>query len=322
MKKLFLLDMDGTIYLGEQLFEGTAEFLSFVKERGGQYAFLSNNSSRGIEGYLAKMQRMGIPQTPWDFLTSVDSTIEYLKKTYPGCDKNVGEPGILGCDCFSVARRKTVFYVCGTENLKGQLRAAGLSVLSDDEAEMLLAAQSGRHRRDGSSGAKLIDSARESAVNADSCAAASLPVVLLGFDTELYYRKLEICVRLLGCGADYIATHPDLTCPVEWGNMPDIGLVIHDLEVCTGRKPVIIGKPQPQMVYSALKKYGAKPEDAVLIGDRLYTDIACGENAGIDTILVLSGEGTAEDCEKYGVHPTWIYKDIAAVLEDMKAGKI
>ena len=123
-------------------------------------------------------------------------------------------------------------------------------------------------------------------------------------------------------GADYIATHPDLTCPVEWGNAPDIGLVIHDLKVCTGREPLVIGKPQPQMVYSALERYGAAPEDTVLIGDRLYTDLACGENAGIDTILVLSGEGTEADCEKYGVHPTWIMKDIAAVLSAMKRGEL
>ena len=99
-----------------------------------------------------------------------------------------------------------------------------------------------------------------------------------------------------------------------------MGLVIHSLKVCTGREPVIIGKPQPQMVYSALKKYGAAPEETVLIGDRLYTDIACGNNAGIDTILVLSGEGTVEDCEKYGVKPTYIFRDIADVLAALKEG--
>ena len=308
MKKLFLLDMDGTLYLGEQLFEGTAQFLAFVRQRGGRYAFLTNNSSRGIEGYLAKMARLGIPQTPQDFLTSTDSTIEYLKKTYPDCDRNLENSRIIGCDCLSVAAKKTCFYVCGTENLKGQLRSAGLTVLSDDEAETLLAA----HAPAGSPNGQASKTAGQ--------AAPALPILLLGFDTELYYKKLEICVKLLDKGVDYIATHLDLVCPVEWGNAPDIGLVIHDLEVCTGRRPLIIGKPQPTMVYSALKKYGATPEETVLIGDRLYTDIACGNNAGIDTILVLSGEGTAEDCAKYGVTPTWIYKDIAAVLEDLKTG--
>ena len=281
MKKLFLLDMDGTIYLGEQLFAGTADFLREVRSRGGQYAFLTNNSSRGIEGYLAKMERMGIPQKPEYFLTSTDATIDHLKKRYPGCCAKADG---------AADKPSAVFYACGTENFKGQLRKAGLTVLTEDEAEEALER------------------------------APLLPVLLLGYDTELNYRKLTICVKLLDRGADYIATHPDLVCPTEWGNAPDIGLVIHDLKVCTGREPVIIGKPQPQMVYSALEKYGASPEETVLIGDRLYTDIACGNNAGIDTILVLSGEGRAEDCEKYGVEPTWIYKDIAAVLSDMKKG--
>lgn len=291
MKKLFLLDMDGTIYLGEQLFAGTAAFLKFVRESGGQYAFLTNNSSRGIEGYLAKMERMGIPQKPEYFLTSTDATIAYLKKRYPGCDAKAQN---------GTAQPATVFYACGTENFKSQLRAAGLTILTEDEAFAWL-------------------ESNKACCAASTPCCAGTPVLLLGYDTELAYRKLEICVRLLGYGCDYIATHPDLVCPMEWGNAPDIGLVIHDLKVCTGREPVIIGKPQPQMVYTAMEKYGATPEETVLIGDRLYTDIACGNNAGIDTILVLSGEGTVADCEKYGVTPTYIYKDIAAVLADLKA---
>ena len=296
MKKLFLLDMDGTIYLGEQLFEGTAEFLTWVRASGGQYAFLTNNSSRGIEGYLAKMKRLGIPQSAFSFLTSTDATIDYLKKTYaPFAPGGENDP-------------PTVYYVCGTENLKDQLRDAGLNVLS--EAELTA----------------LFEQLKNSCSDASNCtlpetpAISTLPVVLLGYDTELTYEKLVNCVRLLDMGADYVATHPDLVCPTENGNEPDIGLVIHNLKVCTGREPVVIGKPQPQMVYSALKKYGATPEETVLIGDRLYTDIACGNNAGIDTILVLSGEGTVEDCAKYGVKPTYVFRDIADVLAALKEG--
>ena len=290
MKKLFLLDMDGTIYLGERLFDGTAEFLAWVRQHGGQYAFLTNNSSRGIEGYLAKMERLGIPQSPENFLTSTDATIDYLKKNY-GDGSSSSENTETAGDIPQHNTSETCCYVCGTENLKAQLRAAGLKVLTEDEL----------WKRPEN---------------------APLPVVLLGYDTELTYEKLVNCVRLLDKGADYVATHPDLVCPTENGNEPDAGLVIHSLKVCTGREPVVIGKPQPQMVYSALKKYGAAPEETVLIGDRLYTDIACGNNAGIDTILVLSGEGTVEDCAKYGVTPTYVYKDIAAVLEDLKKGAL
>ena len=300
MKKLFLLDMDGTIYLGERLFEGTAEFLSWVKASGGQYAFLTNNSSRGIEGYLAKMERLGIPQKPFSFLTSTDATIDYLKKTYaPFAPGKENDP-------------PAAYYVCGTENLKSQLRAAGLKVLA--EAELAAIFEQLKYSCNGAPDSESTGHAPAPVRSADprSLEKSTFPVVLLGYDTELTYEKLVNCVRLLDMGADYVATHPDLVCPTENGNEPDIGLVIHSLKVCTGREPVIIGKPQPQMVYSALKKYGASPEETVLIG--------CGNNAGIDTILVLSGEGTVEDCEKYGVHPTYVFRDIADVLAALKEG--
>ena len=86
----------------------------------------------------------------------------------------------------------------------------------------------------------------------------------------------------------------------------------------TGRRPRVIGKPQPEMALLAMESAGYAPEETVLVGDRLYTDIACAVNAGIDSILVLSGEGTREDTEKFGVRPTWIYDDIAAVYLEME----
>ena len=82
-KMLFLLDMDGTIYIDETLFDGVPAFLSRIREKCGRYLFLTNNSSRGIEGYLAKMARLGIPASEEDFLTSVDVTIHTLKKEFP-----------------------------------------------------------------------------------------------------------------------------------------------------------------------------------------------------------------------------------------------
>ena len=157
-KRLFLLDMDGTIYLSETLFDGTKDFLRYVRESGGRYLFLTNNSSRGTDAYIAKMARLGIEAFPDDFLTSTDATIRYLQGRY---------------------LPDTVYYVCGTESLKNQLRLAGLHV-----AEQL---------RD------------------------EISVVLLGYDTELTFEKLETCCILLNRGADYVATHPDLVCPTWYG---------------------------------------------------------------------------------------------------------
>ena len=105
-KTLFLLDMDGTIYLDDQVFDGTVEFLQYVKERGGKYLFLTNNSSRGVGAYLEKMERLGIPAAREDFLTSVDVTIRYLQKYHAGA----------------------LCYVSGTRTFRQQLEEAGISV--------------------------------------------------------------------------------------------------------------------------------------------------------------------------------------------------
>ena len=254
-KKLFLLDMDGTIYLGDRLFDGAAEFLRRVRARGGRYVFLTNNSSRGTDAYIEKLARMGVPAQPEDFLTSADAAIAYLQKTAP----------------------QALYYVCGTRSLIAQLRAAGLHVTDT-----------------------LTD---------------GIDALLLGYDTELTYRKLEDCCILLGRGAEYIATHPDLVCPTSYGFAPDCGSVIEMLDTACHRRPKILGKPQPEMVYLALERFSCAPQDACLIGDRVYTDIACGQNAGIDTVFVLSGEGVMADCEKYSIRPTWTLPNIQAVLE-------
>lgn len=96
-KRLFLLDMDGTIYLSETLFDGTLDFLRYVRAIGGRYLFLTNNSSRGTDAYIAKMARLGIEAFPDDFLTSADTAIRYLRGRY---------------------LPDTVYYVCITETLQ------------------------------------------------------------------------------------------------------------------------------------------------------------------------------------------------------------
>ena len=90
------------------------------------------------------------------------------------------------------------------------------------------------------------------------------------------------------------------------------------LEKAPGRKPIFIGKPQPEMAKLAMARYGYKPEEAVMIGDRLYTDIASGINAGIDACFVLSGEGTLEDLKTSPVQPTMVYDNIRAFLTDLQ----
>ena len=258
-KRLFLLDMDGTIYLDEQLFDGVGAFLQYVKAIGGRYLFLTNNSSRGVESYVEKLHRLGLPASAEDFLTSVDATISYLRTHLPG--------------------KKC--YVFGTRSFYHQLESAGIPVTD-------------RLRDD-------------------------VEVLLCGFDRELTFQKLENACILLNRGVDFVATNPDWVCPTWYGSVPDCGSVCEMLYRATERRPRFIGKPQPEMVQLALERTGFSAEEAVIIGDRLYTDIACGVNAGIDSVFVLSGEGTMADIETYHVYPTWIYDNIAQLSHDLEA---
>lgn len=253
-KKLFLLDMDGTLYIDQRLFDGAAEFLEAIKRRGGRYLFLTNNSSRSVGDYQEKMSRLGIPCGAEDFLTSSQATGIYLKQRHTG----------------------QTLYVFGTESLKQELRGQGFSVTD--------------------------------------CYGEDVDCLVMGFDTELCFQKLEDACRLLNRGVPYIATNPDYVCPTWYGSVPDCGSVADMLKNATGRTPLFIGKPRPDMALLAMRKTGFSPEETVIIGDRLYTDIVCGISAGIDAALVLSGEATLEDLAASEVKPTMIFRDVQEIL--------
>lgn len=140
-----------------------------------------------------------------------------------------------------------------------------------------------------------------------------IDLLLIANDTELTFRKLEDACILLGRGVTYIATNPDLVCPVSYGYAPDCGSFAEMLEHATGRTPLVIGKPAPEMLRLAMKKNGVSSGQTLMVGDRLYTDIAAGVNAGVDTVLVLSGESTAEDAAACEKKPTFLFENIRAL---------
>ncbi len=253
--KLYLLDMDGTIYLGNNLFPETPPFLDFVKSIGADFMFLTNNSSSSAQKYVKRLHGMGLDFIKEeDFLTSTHATVDFLHREYEG----------------------KKLYAFGTESFVSELRANGINCVTDIEE--------------------------------------GIDALVMGFDTELTFKKLEDACKLLVTGIDYIATHPDYVCPTAYGSVPDCGAVTEMLYMATGRRPIVIGKPQPAMIELALKQRGLTTADAMFIGDRLYTDIACGCNAGIDTAFVLSGEGTLEDLAKSEAKPTYVLKNIGECI--------
>ena len=141
--------------------------------------------------------------------------------------------------------------------------------------------------------------------------------VLVSFDTELTAEKLRTtCKMLTKNDIPYYATNPDWVCPVDFGAIPDCGSMCVGIEYATGKKPIFIGKPEPTMIIELMKKFGCDKSEVVVIGDRLYTDIASGVNAGVDTICVLSGEATVEDIQnaKQGDTPTFVLNSVKDLL--------
>lgn len=133
-------------------------------------------------------------------------------------------------------------------------------------------------------------------------------------DTRSYdYEKIERAVRLVLNGARFVATNLDVSGPSEDGLQPACGALVAPIELATGRKPYFVGKPNPLMMRTALRKLGAHSAEAFMVGDRMDTDIVVGTEAGMRTILVLSGVSTRETIEAYPYRPTHVYEDVGHI---------
>ena len=257
--KLFLFDMDGTLYLGNQLYPFTIELLDTIKANGGKYLFMTNNSSKSVLDYVKKLEKLGIQATREEFMTSSQATAFYLHKYHEG----------------------QRLYVCGTQSLKEEFRNEGFTVTTNlDEVDC----------------------------------------IVMGFDTELTFQKLHDVSYLLLTRPElpYIATNPDLVCPTEFGSVPDCGSVCIGIKNATGREPIVIGKPSPLMPQLAMEKLDIAKEETCVVGDRIYTDVKAGLNAGITGILVLSGETTREILEASEDKPHLVLENAGQILDALK----
>lgn len=236
--KHLALDMDGTIYLDNNIFPFTLEFLDSLKDSGVTYSFLTNNPTKSVNDYIKKLAGMNINIDSENMYTTSLAAIDYIKKHYP--------------------QAKKLFFV-GTESMIGQFKKAGFSVAADDPKDVP-------------------------------------DVLVVAFDTTLTYAKLCRAAWWASQGIPYIATNPDKVCPTDQETiLVDCGSLQKCIEHATGRKPdIVLGKPDPEMLLEIMNKKGVKPEQTAMIGDRIYTDIAMGHNAGAVSILVLSGETTLE----------------------------
>ena len=139
--------------------------------------------------------------------------------------------------------------------------------------------------------------------------------VVLGETRTYSFTAITTAIRLILGGARFIATNPDVTGPSAEGPLPATGSVAAMITKATGREPYFVGKPNPMMFRSALNRIEAHSEHTVMVGDRMDTDVVAGIEAGLETILVLTGSTTAADIERYPFRPSRVLPSIAEAIE-------
>lgn len=248
-KKLYIFDMDGTIYLGGNVFPFAIKFINDLRANGKRVMFFTNNASHTDPFYMEKLTRLGFSPSRDEIMTSGDVTKVYLKRKRAG---------------------KSV-YLVGTDELVEDFKNDGINIVSGD--------------------------------------AESVDIVITSFDTSMTYKKMDDACRLVRNGAEYLSTHPDFNCPTETGFIPDSGAIAAFVTASTGKTPTYFGKPYVETLDMICEATGLSKDEMCLFGDRLYTDIALGARNGVMSVLVLTGETTAEDVDNAapGEQPTYVF---------------
>jgi NagD protein len=141
--------------------------------------------------------------------------------------------------------------------------------------------------------------------------------VVLGETRTYSFEAITKAIRLISAGSRFICTNPDATGPSNEGLLPAAGSVAAMISKATGVKPYFVGKPNPMMMRSALNAIGAHSETTAMIGDRMDTDVLCGLEAGLETILVMTGISSRMDAETYPYRPSRIINSVADLIDEI-----
>lgn len=253
--KLFMLDMDGTLYLGEKVIYGATDFVKRIRAKGAKVIYFTNNASKDRQIYLDKLNRLGFDASADQIVSSGDVTASFLNKYRAG--KRV--------------------YLMGTPACERQFKSAGVNLVPMGE---------------------------------------KCDIVVVSFDTTMTYQKVEHACRQIMEGAEFLSTHPDINCPTEDGFIPDSGAICAMVALSTGKQPRYFGKPFPQTIELVEQMTGINRRDIAIVGDRIYTDVALGKNNGFTSIMVLSGEGTAQDVQNLDpqARPDYLFNSVDEIL--------
>ena len=259
----YVFDLDGTLYLGDQLLPGAAQTVTAIREHGGRVAFLTNKPLESPAAYAAKLTELGIPATASEVVSSTDALLRYLHRHAKGVRiLPIAEPLLVGL-----------------------LRDHGFATL---------------------------DPAADDPASAD--------LVVVSWDRTFDYAKLLAAFRAVRAGARIVATNPDPFCPTPDGDLPDCAAMLAAIEASTGaRAEAIVGKPSPHMAETLLDRLALPPDDTLLVGDRLMTDVLMAREAGMASALVLTGATKPEALDGAAVIPDYVLAGVADVLPAAEA---
>lgn len=255
-----VLDLDGTVYRGEEPLPGAAEAIARLRNAGVRPLFFSNNPTKSRTAYADRLAGFGIEAAPEETLSAGTVTTEFLAEEHPD---------------------DTVFLI-GDDGLAAQLEAAGLELVAD---------------------------------------ATEAAVLVVSWTQAFDYDDLVAGYRAIEAGATFYGTDPDLLIPAADGMVPGSGAIVNAVGGTADRAPKkVLGKPSIEAQRAALAELDRPAERCFVVGDRLNTDIALGERAGMTTVLVRSGVSTDEDIENSDVRPDYVADSLADVPETLGIG--
>jgi 4-nitrophenyl phosphatase len=246
-----VLDLDGTVYRGDELLPGAAAAIERLRADGVDLLFFSNNPTKSRAAYADRLEGLGVDVDESEVLSAGTVTTRFL------ADEHAADR----------------IFVVGSEGLVEQFEAAGLSTVAD---------------------------------------ATTADVLVASYDVEFSYGDMLAGYRALEAGATFYGTDPDLLVPAAEGMVPGSGAIINAVGGIIDRTPEkILGKPSAEAQQAVLDSLGVDPERCLVVGDRLNTDMALGERAGMTTVLVRTGVTTDADVAESDVQPDYVIDSLA-----------
>ncbi len=253
------------------------------------------------------------PATAWSYLMDMDGVLVHEEHLIPGADDFIAE--LIEREVNFVVVTNNPIYT--RRDLRARLLASGLDIPEDRIWTSALATAKFLHsQRPGGSAFVIGEVGLTTAMHEAGFVLTDRDpdYVVLG-DTRTYsFEAITTAIRLIDAGARFVSTNPDATGPSRAGVLPAAGAVAALIEKATGRTPYFVGKPNPLMMRSALRAIGAHTASTLMIGDRMDTDVIAGMEAGLATILVLTGISTAATVEQYPYRPSMVIDSIADLV--------